>query len=150
MSVSFRDSADSDKAQVFGGAKMALFVGARILTILRDDFDHIPWPGSWDFPGGGREEGESPLECVLRETQEEVGLIVPDGCIRWSRPYLSESDRKWFFAAHLPATCETEIALGSEGQCWELVSVDAFLSRDKAIPFLQTRLSDYLAGSGAS
>ena len=44
----------------FIGAKLALFIGADLLTILRDDRPDIPFPGHWDFPGGGREGGESP------------------------------------------------------------------------------------------
>lgn len=30
-------------------------------------------PGSWCFPGGGLEAGESPADCAARETKEEVG-----------------------------------------------------------------------------
>jgi len=30
----------------------------------------------WMIPGGGLEEGESPEECCVRETEEETGLIV--------------------------------------------------------------------------
>ena len=28
----------------------------------------------WQFPQGGIDDGETPLEAVLRETEEEVGL----------------------------------------------------------------------------
>lgn len=31
---------------------------------------------SWEFPAGRREEGESPLECALRESFEETGAIL--------------------------------------------------------------------------
>lgn len=30
----------------------------------------------WNLPGGGMEAGESPWEAVVREVEEEVGLIV--------------------------------------------------------------------------
>lgn len=33
---------------------------------------------SWEFPAGRREEGESPLECALRESFEETGAILMD------------------------------------------------------------------------
>ncbi len=35
-------------------------------------------PGCWDFPGGGREEGETAEECAVREAREEIGFL-PEG-----------------------------------------------------------------------
>ncbi len=32
--------------------------------------------GVWDLPGGGLDHGESPVEALKREVQEEVGLEV--------------------------------------------------------------------------
>ena len=46
----------------------------RILIAQRGD--DRPHPGMWEFPGGKIEPGESPLEALKREIQEEVGLIV--------------------------------------------------------------------------
>ena len=56
----------------FGGAKIALLCGNSVLTYQRDDKPDIPWPGCWDLPGGGRENDETPLQCVQRETLEAV------------------------------------------------------------------------------
>jgi len=50
----------------FIGSKLALMIGDRILVILRDDFAHITFPNVWDFPGGGREAGETPLQTMHR------------------------------------------------------------------------------------
>jgi len=53
-----------------------LFVNPRrqVLLFLRDDLPHIPYPNTWDVPGGHVEEGETPEECIIREMKEEMGL----------------------------------------------------------------------------
>ena len=58
----------------FHGAKLLLMESRRLLTCLRDDFAHIPFPAHWDLPGGGREGAERPVDCALRELFEEFGL----------------------------------------------------------------------------
>jgi mutator protein MutT len=35
---------------------------------------HDPVAGKWDLPGGFLEEGEDPLDCVMRELREEAGI----------------------------------------------------------------------------
>ena len=37
---------------------------------------HETVSGQWMLPGGGREEGETPEECCLREAMEETGFVV--------------------------------------------------------------------------
>ena len=46
----------------------------QVLLFLRDDFPHIPYPNTWDVPGGHVEPGETPDECIVREMKEEMGL----------------------------------------------------------------------------
>ncbi|WP_317232807.1 NUDIX hydrolase [Clavibacter capsici] len=49
----------------------------RILLQLRDDIPTIPFPGMWAIPGGMLEPGETPLACVVREVEEELGARIP-------------------------------------------------------------------------
>ena len=44
-----------------------------VLLQLRDDIPSIPFPGMWALPGGMLEPGELPLDCILREVDEELG-----------------------------------------------------------------------------
>ena len=71
----------------FTGCKIALICEGQILTILRDDKEGIPWPNLWELPGGGREEDETPFECVAREVYEELNIQLSKDDIVWSRLY---------------------------------------------------------------
>jgi 8-oxo-dGTP diphosphatase len=131
--------------QDFLGAKLALFVGADLVVILRDDKADIPFPGHWDFPGGGREAGEGPAACVLRETREELGLVLAERDLIYRRCYQSETHKSWFFTAHLAAARVDDIVLGDEGQCWQLMPPDVYCDHPKGVPNFQSRLKDYLS-----
>ncbi len=131
----------------FMGAKMALFVGSKLLCLHRDDRPGLVWPDAWDFPGGGREEGETPVACILRETQEEFGLTVPASHIRWGRSYTNSIGRTvWFFVGWMPAQAEKDVRFGDEGQGWALLSVDDFAAHPKSVPQLSARLKEYQMG----
>ncbi|MGE5607839.1 MAG: 8-oxo-dGTP diphosphatase MutT [Bacillota bacterium] len=49
-------------------------VNGRILICRRPITTRLG--GYWEFPGGKCEPDESPVDCLRRELQEEVGLIV--------------------------------------------------------------------------
>jgi len=118
---------------------------------LRDDFVHIPHPNVWDFPGGGREAGETPVQTMHREVMEEVGLVIPDAAIVWQRPYPSNTDAtktSWFFVAMMPVGFEDGIVFGDEGQGWQLMSLDAFFALTDVVPSFPPRLRDWLADGG--
>ena len=132
----------------FGGAKILLHCQGMLLTYLRDDKPEIPFPALWDLPGGGAEADETPLECVLRETNEEFALTIPHARITYSRAYPGNSGsnlQNWFFAAPiLPEEIEG-IKFGDEGQYWQMMPINTYLSHPKAIPHMQDRIRDVLA-----
>lgn len=37
---------------------------------------HDTYPGLWEMPGGGVEWGEDPKDAVVREIEEEAGLMI--------------------------------------------------------------------------
>lgn len=130
----------------FRGAKLMLFIGDKLAVMLRDDFPDISWPDYWDFPGGCREPGETPEQTALRETQEELTIVVAEKDLVWKQAF-RKGDREpdWFFAAHLPAERVSEIELGDEGQRWELMSVQDYVEHPKAIPHFVERLEMYMS-----
>jgi 8-oxo-dGTP diphosphatase len=136
---------------VFEGSKAALFIGARLLVILRDDRPDIPWPGHWDFPGGGREGDETPEATLRREVREEVGLELPDASLVWARRFATVHPRDgtvWFFVARLPAAAEQDIVFGDEGQRWALMDWSEFAGLPNIVPSYAPRMAIWQAETG--
>ena len=140
--------------QDFVGAKVALFVGDRLLITLRDDFEGLPYPGLWDFPGGGREGEETPEQTLMREVREEVGLDVPASALIWKRQYpaqyLDGKAKVWFFVAQVPGEMAAQVVFGDEGQGWAFVSLAGFLKMRDVVPSYAGRVQDWLDETGAS
>ena len=135
----------------FVGAKLVLLVGERLVTILRDDLPEILFPGHWDLPGGGREPGETPVDTVLRELDEELSLRLTPEVLVWRRVYPSPTHPgrvSVFFAARLPAGAEAGIRLGNEGQRWALMPPVTFVTHPRAVPHFRDRARDGLAALG--
>ncbi|MEX0281724.1 MAG: NUDIX hydrolase [Arenibacterium sp.] len=128
----------------FAGAKLALFLGDDLLVIRRDDTPGLPWPNYWDLPGGGREGSETPEICALRETEEEVGLVLSQKELVWSRKYERPHGQVWFFAAHRPASDCEAVRFGGEGQGWELMSPETYCAHPLAVPHFAERVTEYL------
>ncbi|HKL04661.1 MAG TPA: NUDIX hydrolase [Roseovarius sp.] len=127
----------------FDGTKLFLFLGGDLVTIRRDQRPDIPWPGMLDVPGGGQEHGETPVQCVLRETEEEIGLSLSPADLVWKRFY-TEPIRAWFFAAHLPKQRAQKVVLGNEGTEWLLMAPEVYIGHPEAVPHFRARLAFYL------
>ena len=130
----------------FTGSKIALICGDKVLTILRDDKDDIHCPNMWELPGGGREGDESPFECVEREVYEELGIHLNEDCLLWSKVYpsmLFVDKQSVFLVGRLTQAQFDSIVFGDEGQGYQLMNVEEFLSSSQVVPQLQGRLKDY-------
>ena len=73
---------DMKQAEILGANRFEAFTKTRAgsrAVVVRDGMillSHETVSGWWLVPGGGMEEGETPEECCVRETEEETGLIV--------------------------------------------------------------------------
>ena len=63
--------------EIWVAAKSLVVFNRRVLIIRRSNYVDIG-QGEWDIPGGGIRFGESLLDCLHREIEEETGLIVCD------------------------------------------------------------------------
>ncbi|MCZ0960554.1 NUDIX hydrolase [Paracoccus benzoatiresistens] len=131
----------------FHGAKLVLIHGGRLLTYLRDDKPGLPFPAHWDLPGGGREGGESPMECALRELREEFALVLPPDRLT-GRSFASRQYpgwRSWLFQGELGAAEIAAIRLGDEGQDWRMMPLVDFAAHPRAVPQFRDLVGDLIA-----
>lgn len=131
----------------FVAAKLALFRGDHLVVMLRDDFDWIPYPAHWDFPGGGREGDETPQTCVLRELREELGVDLDPSALETGVEFRSDTypDRtSWFFVGFVSQSQLDQMVLGDEGQAFRLMHPTEYLAHPKRIPFLADLLRAHL------
>lgn len=54
--------------------KLLLHNATGEVLVLRRSDDEVHRPGTLDLPGGGVDTGETPLEAIIREAREEIGL----------------------------------------------------------------------------
>ena len=135
------------KQMEFSGCKIALLRDDKLLTILRDDKVSIPYPNMWELPGGGREDKETPFECVRREVFEELGLKLEEVDIVWAKEYqgmLDPEKTSIFMVGTITQEEFASIVFGDEGQAYQMMDIRQFLADEKVIPQLQDRLRDYL------
>ena len=135
------------KQMEFSGCKIALLCDDKLLTILRDDKSNIPYPNTWELPGGGREGEETPFECVQREVFEELALKLEEADIVWAKAYqgmLDPDKTSIFMVGTITQEDFASIVFGDEGQAYQMMDVSQFLADEKVVPQLQDRLSDYL------
>jgi 8-oxo-dGTP pyrophosphatase MutT (NUDIX family) len=86
-----RDQAAAEAADgslVAAGLAVVAADSGRVLLLQRATDPSDPASGTWEFPGGKLEPGETPLEAAKREWGEELGCDVPDGQIvgSWTSP----------------------------------------------------------------
>jgi 8-oxo-dGTP diphosphatase len=64
---------------VFVSAAALVDVDGRVLICQRPEGKQLA--GLWEFPGGKVEPGETPEACLIRELEEELGIVVTHACL---------------------------------------------------------------------
>ena len=101
------------------------------------------YAGYWEFPGGKIESGESVIDALIREIDEELGLRIASAT-RW------RAERFSYEHAHVELNfCRTSDwsgePLGREGQAFSWQAPDA-ISLSPLLPALHAAESGVLAG----
>ena len=68
-SLSMRSSLRSTRSRVYGGILRVNQNGREEYALVQGSYT-----GKWSFPKGHSNEGETPMECTLREVAEETGM----------------------------------------------------------------------------
>lgn len=97
------------------GAKAIVAYKGKILLVLRDNIPTIAHPNTWNTPGGGIDDGETPEEAMVRELEEEIHL-TPSSVINLGTTGYTDGSLVHRF--YIPVTDEEfpSIRLGNEGQ----------------------------------
>ncbi|TWD53569.1 8-oxo-dGTP diphosphatase [Agrobacterium vitis] len=116
----------------------------RILLAQRPEGKSLA--GLWEFPGGKVEKGETPEETLVRELQEEIGIVTKVACLA-PLTFASHTYENFHLLMPLYVCRRYEgIARGCEGQAikWvkpmDLRSYPMPPADEPLIPFLQDLL----------
>src|ERR1700754_1833552 len=69
-----------------GGKPLLLVAACALLdadgrVLLAQRPEGKPMAGLWEFPGGKVEPGETPEATLIRESEEELGIVVREACL---------------------------------------------------------------------
>lgn len=95
--------------------------------MLRDDIPTIPSPNTWALIGGSTEPGETPLETVIREIDEEVGLSIVSSRLNFLLKVPSTQAPElliYLYYVRISKDEEQLLKKGSEGQRIQFFDID--------------------------
>jgi 8-oxo-dGTP diphosphatase len=88
----------------------------RLAWQLRDNRPEVSYADHWGLFGGWQEAGETPLDCIRREVQEELGLALEAEQLTYLDQYVEGEIGAHVFRCPAPAALRTAVL--REGQRW--------------------------------
>lgn len=111
------------------GAKAIIAYKGKLLLILRDNKSTIPFPNTWNAPGGGVEPDETPEEGIKRELQEEIS-VVPENLEAGEMITYDDGSVVSRFFSVLTEEEYAKVKLGDEGQRLDWFTYDEAIAAD--------------------
>ena len=105
------------------GVKAFVVYKNKILWILRDNNPNIPWPNTWNLPGGGVEGEETNEEALKRELQEEINLC-PRNIVYLGKHNYPEGRYSARYLVRLTKGEYKRLELLCEGQVMEFFTIE--------------------------
>lgn len=154
----------SAAVQHIAGASIAVLAprpglsGYEMIAIQRDDKKGLPYRNFWEFPGGGIEPEETPVQCALRELWEECGVTVDESQVVWEAFYprlqpAADGSTLYnaFYVANVPNSTRYKLQKGDEGRACAWLPASDFTGRQQesgvqAIPDHIDRYYDFIHG----
>jgi 8-oxo-dGTP diphosphatase len=93
--------------------KGIIALNGKILIVKRAGTDHIG-AGTWEFPGGKLEFGETPEQALTREVKEEAGIEITVERIAYASSFLTGPARQVIIIAYHCRTEHEKITLSEE------------------------------------
>lgn len=87
----------------------------KTLMLHRNKKENDIHEGKWIGLGGKLEAGESPEECVLREVEEESGLILKDPTLRGVLTFPNFKGHDWYVFLYTATEFEGNLIESPEG-----------------------------------
>ena len=112
------------------GTKGIVAYKGKLLLILRDNKFEIPFPNTWEYIGGGKDDNESFEEAGLREIEEEIGVRPVNYTFLGTDNYPGRQAGR--FIAILTDEEYQKIRFGNEGQKFNFFTLDETLTLDMA------------------
>lgn len=107
----------------------------KLLFQLRDNKKGLPHANKWSLFGGGIEPEESPVQAIVREVREELGLDIIPQNLRLLLRKKTKRERRYVFYYKLkenPARFKLR-----EGQRFEFFKLKEILFKKNVVPSLR-------------
>lgn len=104
---------ENKSGEIVVAIKAVITHGNRLLIIKRSGYDDIS-AGTWEFPGGKINFGETLHECLTREVMEETGLKIKVGDVLYTSTFCTGESRQVIVITYLCESKTDKIKLSFE------------------------------------